>query len=213
MAVLPTCTVIIQKCSQVWDHTLGMLFHHPPSVRAAQPLLCYAHHPGAGILNPGHSVQHSHLKTVIPIKQSEITDTSRHELSFHWLPIVSQECTVGTQVNKAPTAFQVVSHPEDVTARMNCRTFASTNYLKSEQLWIAVWLNSRCTFHLISSVIACAMLKATDNYINESNITLGKKVPLTVSLIKMMFPVTLFYRYPCLCLCHFCHFDSLFLLF
>lgn len=166
-------------------------------------------------LSPGRPAQHSHLKIVIKMKQSQITYTSRHELSFHWLSIFSQECTISTHVNNAPTAFQMVSHPEYVTTTVNCRTFAPTNYLKSEQLIanIAVWLHGRCTFHLITCVIACATLKATDNYINESNTTLGKKVPLTVSLIKMMFPVSLFYRYLCLCLCSFCllwHFVSTF---
>lgn len=177
---------------------------HPPSVRAAQPLPCYAHHPRAGVLSLGHSAQHSHAKIIIKIKQSKITYTSRRELSFHWLSIFSQECTVSTQVNNAPTACQMVSHPEYITTTMNCRTFAPTNYLKSEQLItnIAVWLNGTCTFHLLSSVIAHAMLKATDNYINESNTTLGKKVPLTVSVIQMMSPVSLFHRY--LCLCSFC---------
>lgn len=100
---------------------------HPPSVRAAQPLLCYAHHPRAGVLSLGHSAQHRHSKIIIKIKQSKITYTSRHELSFHWLSIFSQECIVSTQVNNAPTACQMVSHPEYITNTMNCRTFAPAN--------------------------------------------------------------------------------------
>lgn len=58
---------------------------HPPSVRAAQPFLfflCCAHHPRAGVWSLGHAAHHSYLKTVIKIKQSQITNTSRVVLSL-----------------------------------------------------------------------------------------------------------------------------------
>lgn len=157
--LFPTYTVIIHKCSQVGVAPCGSCFIiqagrgskgcpiHPAPVRAAQPLLCCAHHPRAEqesrALDSLHSI--ATWETAMEIKQSEITDTSRHEVSFHWLSVFSQECTVSTQVNNASTAFQMVSHPEWLTTSMNCRTFAPTNYLKSEQLITnrAVWLNGR----------------------------------------------------------------------